>query len=134
MRNIRGTRHSLPTTRRLTIIAQDPAIRIGGKILRTEVEVPAEELSPGPCGYRVNVIDFDASSNTLYEQAVFRDLPDGRYEDPFNPAPGRKKRAKPPADQALLTDPKFHAQNVYAIVMRTLARFELALGRRCNWG
>jgi hypothetical protein len=30
-------------------------------------------------------------------------------------------------------DPAFHAQNSYAIVMRTLARFERALGRRVSW-
>lgn len=30
----------------------------------------------------------------------------------------------------ILTDPGFHVMNVYAIVMRTLARFEYALGRR----
>ena len=29
--------------------------------------------------------------------------------------------------------PAFHAQNVYALVMRTLARFEFALGRRVGW-
>jgi len=33
-----------------------------------------------------------------------------------------------------LNDPHFHAQNVYAIVMRILARFEFALGRRVSWG
>src|SRR5262249_51561495 len=27
-----------------------------------------------------------------------------------------------------------HAQNVYAVAMRTLAQFEFALGRRCPWG
>jgi hypothetical protein len=34
----------------------------------------------------------------------------------------------------MLGDPKFHAQNVYATVMRTLGRFETALGRRIPWG
>ena len=29
-------------TRKLTIIAQDPSIKVNGKILRTEVEIPAE--------------------------------------------------------------------------------------------
>jgi hypothetical protein len=38
------------------------------------------------------------------------------------------------SDSKLLSDPGFHAQNVYAIVMRTLARFEYALGRRVSWG
>ena len=30
--------------------------------------------------------------------------------------------------------PRFHAQNAYAIAMRTLAIFERALGRRVEWG
>ena len=29
---------------------------------------------------------------------------------------------------------QFHAQNVYAVVMRVLARFEFAMGRRLSWG
>src|SRR5262249_31962519 len=37
-------------------------------------------------------------------------------------------------NEVLLKDPQFHAQNVYAIIMRTLARFESALGRRVGWG
>ena len=40
-------------TRRLTIVAQDPAIRVGGAILTAQVEVPVEELAPGPWGHRV---------------------------------------------------------------------------------
>src|SRR6185369_4652655 len=34
----------------------------------------------------------------------------------------------------LLDDQRFHAQNAYALVMQTLARFEFALGRRVGWG
>ena len=37
------------------------------------------------------------------------------------------------SDRQLLNDPRFHAQNAYAIVMRILARFERALGRRVSW-
>jgi hypothetical protein len=37
-------------------------------------------------------------------------------------------------DAQMLADPTFHAQNAYAIVMRTLGRFEAALGRRVAWG
>jgi hypothetical protein len=36
-------------------------------------------------------------------------------------------------NKRLLRSPQFHAQNVYAIVMRTLAHFERALGRRVGW-
>ena len=58
-----GLRH----TRKLTIIAQDPGVRdANGQILTAEIEVPVEELEPGPRGYRVHVVDFDVSTNTLY--------------------------------------------------------------------
>lgn len=134
MRNVRGSRHSLPNTRTLTIIAQDPSVRIGRKILTSKIEIPAEDLLPGPRGYRVNVIDYDVTTNTLYQPAVFEPLPDGNYQDPFalpdRLTPARLKKY----EDSLLSDPRFHAQNVYAIVMRILARFEFALGRRVSWG
>lgn len=107
-----------PRTRRLTVLAQDPSIRHRGKILRTQVEVPAEELGPGPRGYRVHVIDYDVSTDTFYRPRE-TDLD----KDPFEDTP----------DEELLRDPTFHCQNVYALVMRTLARFEQALGRRVSW-
>ncbi|WP_248313315.1 hypothetical protein [Bosea sp. F3-2] len=70
------------------------------------------------------VVDYDVTANALYCPA---DLPsglEGEYRDPFQDAP----------DETLLSDPRFHAQNVYAIAMRILARFEFALGRRVQWG
>jgi hypothetical protein len=136
MRNVRGTRHSLPNTRTLTVVAQDPSIKFRGKVLTTELTVPAEDLLAGPCGYRVNVVDYDASTNTLYKPIIYRRSLDGKYEDPFalkqNPRASVKARTR--QHQRLLEDPRFHAQNVYAIAMRTLAQFEFALGRRCPWG
>ena len=110
-------------TRKLTIIAQDPSIRVNGKILRTEVEIPAEELQPGPWGYRVQTLDYDSSTGTLYKPREYPKLIDGINDDPYKGA----------SDAKLLSDPNFHAQNVYAIVMRILARFEFALGRRVSW-
>jgi len=111
-----------PRTRKMTIIAQDPSVRVKEgrrlRILTARVDVPAEELAPGPSGHRVQVIDYDSSNNTLYKPAK---LTDG---DPYETV----------TDAQLLSDPGFHAQNVYAIVMRTLARFEFALGRRVSWG
>ena len=117
-----------PRTRRLTIIAQDPSVRVDGRILTTEVEIPAEEIAPGPRGYRVKVIDYDTSSGVLYQPADYPPLQHGLYVDPF------KEDAAQPNNDALLNDPRFHQQNVYAIVMKTLARFEFALGRRISWG
>jgi hypothetical protein len=137
MRNTRGSRHSPVNTQKLTIIAQDPSIRNGGKIVLSEVDVPAEELLAGPRGYRVNVIDFDTATSTLYEPAVLKRAKDGQYEDPFAPptkADGTPRKRPKGYDKKLVSDPRFHAQNVYAIVMRTLAQFEFALGRRVPWG
>jgi hypothetical protein len=111
-------------TRKLTIIAQDPSVRTNGKILRTEVEIPAEELQPGPWGYRVHTVDFDSSTGTLYKPLKYPLLSADNGGDPFKKA----------TDARLLSDPNFHAQNAYAIVMRILARFEFALGRRVSWG
>lgn len=137
MRNTRGSRHSLANTQKLTIIAQDPSIKVGGKILVAAVDVPAEELLAGPRGYRVNVIDFDTESGTLYQPAVLKPAPNGQYVDPFalkTNADGTPAKRPRGYDRKLLSDPTFHAQNVYAIVMRTLAKFEFALGRRVPWG
>lgn len=124
MKNVLGTRHGLRTNRSLTIIAQDPSFQIDNKILRATIEVPAEELGPGPSGYRVSVIDYDATANVLYAPLELNSGLDENYPDPFADK----------SDQELLDSPGFHAQNAYAIVMRILARFELALGRRVAWG
>lgn len=111
-------------SRRVTIVAQDPSVQIGGRILRTQVEIPNEELLPGPRGYRVQVIDYDSSTQTLYQ--TVKDPPnraDGLPDDPLANL----------SDDELLASPDFHAMNTYAIVMRTLAQFEFALGRRVAW-
>lgn len=118
---------SRPRTRRLTVIAQDPSIRTGRKILTTEIEIPAEEFAPGPRGYRVRVVDYDTSTGTLYQPLQYEPLRDGVYLDPFQEVAAQEDNTE------LLHDPQFHQQNVYAIVMRTLARFEFALGRRVGW-
>ncbi|MEO1527522.1 MAG: hypothetical protein AAFX06_19000 [Planctomycetota bacterium] len=110
-------------TRPLTIVAQDPSVLDRyGKPLLTTVNVPAEELAPGPSGYRVRVVDYDASTGTLYEP-----LQEGENLGGFkDPHEGR-------AFDELLVDPRFHQQNVYAIAMRVLGQFETALGRRVSW-
>lgn len=126
----------LPHTRRLTIIAKDPGVRLDdGAMLFARIEVPAEELAPGPTGYRVKVVDFDATAGRLYRPLQRYQLPDGSLIDPFGADDGAEFGALDGAYQArLLADPNFHAQNAYAIVMRILARFEFALGRRVEWG
>ena len=89
--------HSLPNSRTLTVIAQDPAVKVGGRILITELTIPAEELLKGPCGYRVNVIDYDASTDTLYEPAVFERTVRRAHQGPAShSASARKSREGDP--------------------------------------
>jgi hypothetical protein len=104
--------------RRMPIVVQDPGVRGDDeRILTASVPVPWEDLECGPAGHRVHVVDYDATTNTMYEPVKVEagDVPD------------------PVDDAAILGDPAFHARNVYALVMRTLARFEFALGRRVPW-
>ena len=54
-------------TRRLTVFAQDPNVRVRGKVLTAGVEIPAEYLRPGPAGHRVHVIDYDSSTDRLID-------------------------------------------------------------------
>jgi hypothetical protein len=109
-----------PRERLVTIIARDPGLKINNRIVRAQIAIPDEKLAPGPVGYRVEVIDYDASNDTLY-LPVALPLTDS---DPFRTY----------TDKQLLTDPLFHRHNTYALVMQTLARFEYALGRRVGWG
>ena len=54
-------------TQQLTILAQDPAVRDKqGRLILATVDVPKEQLAVGPVGYRVKVVDFDATTNKLY--------------------------------------------------------------------
>lgn len=116
--------HVPSTTVEMTIVAQDPSV-VGpdGHILTARVRVPAVRLEPGPRSHRFHVIDYDASSDKLGPPAVLTDS-DGRYRDRF----------ENPSDETVLADSDFHAQHVYAVAARTLATFEVALGRRLSWG
>jgi hypothetical protein len=97
-----------------------------------EVRVPAEVLAKGPTGYRVKVIDYNATERRSYLD--LQDYQDSTEDlvDPFAPRPG-ETRADPAYQQRLISNPNFHAQNAYAVVMRTLGAFERALGRRVGW-
>src|SRR5438876_12194278 len=120
--------HSVPyyPTRKLTILALDPSVKHRGKILRTQIEIPNEPLEKGPTGHRVQVIDYDSTAGTMYRPVVVpADLnaAKGQPKDPFENV----------SDDRLLHDPAFHAFMTYGIIMKTLGRFEFALGRRANW-
>lgn len=104
-------------SRTVTIIAQDPSVRVRNRILTAQVALSCEPLAPGPRSHRAHVIDYDGTTRTLYAP---------------QPDPNTDQFAGAP-DRELLTNPHFHAQNVHAIVMRTLTRFEQALGRHVPW-
>lgn len=124
----------LPPTRKLTVIAKDPGLRTAnGTMVFARVDVPAELLAPGPTGYRIKVVDYNATERRAYDSRQRYQTKDRRkLLDPF--APRGSERIDSPSYQArLLADPNFHSQNCYAIAMRTLGLFERALGRRVSW-
>jgi hypothetical protein len=122
-------------SRHLTIIAQDPRVRSRGRIVTSRVALPAERLGDGPRGHRAYGVDFDATANTLYAPLRGRamgtpEAPRDSFDRLLKP---RGQMTAAAFNQRLLQDPRFHAQNVYAIVMRTLGHFERGLGRRVTW-
>jgi hypothetical protein len=124
--------------RSLTILGQDPNLRTAdGRVLTARIQIPNEALSAGPRGYRVQVVDYDASASRLYKPIDPATL--GTVADPRDPfaidaaQTGTSAAAAKRFNARLLDDPRFHAQNAYAIVMRTLMHFERALGRRVSW-
>jgi hypothetical protein len=119
-----GAAATLPAMRYMTVIAQDPGVRTRGRtgpILMAKIAVPAEPLIPGPIGYRVQVVDYDSTARRFHGA---HDLPECFEDEP---------PAWPAGDPRIVGDRRFHAQNTYALVMKTLARFEFALGRRVGW-
>src|SRR5437762_10479081 len=110
-------------TRTVTVFALDPSVKSGGKILRTQLEIPNEYLAAGPRGHRVFVVDYDSSTDHFRAPAPLPKPSDG--QPPQDPFASR-------SDRELLADPDFHAFMSFAIVMSTLARFEFALGRRLS--
>src|SRR5262245_56129851 len=92
---------NLQPTCRYSIVALNPSVRgADKKILTAEIEIPNEQLASGPRGYRVQVIDYDSSTQILYEPAPYRETDNLKI-----PLEIEKDRA-------------FHARNVYAVVMR----------------
>ncbi len=116
-------------TDQLTIVAQDPLIRDrGGEVLTARVRVPGDRFEDGPRTHRFHVVDYDGGAGTL--RPPTRLVAEGRrgVQTLVDQFPG--------GDPDLLESEAafgFHAQNVYAVAARTLARFERSLGRRLPW-
>lgn len=101
-----------PMRRPLRIYASDPmAMRVRGN--RAQVNVPTEPLKPGPCGERIEVLDYDGNTGRFYPP-VDLDDPNVLMQGGLQPSE---------------SDPRFHQQMVYAVVARTLEHFDIALGR-----
>jgi hypothetical protein len=81
------------------------------------IRVPYEALEKGPVGRKVAVIDYDASNRCYYEGAS------------LDTAAVLGQNGLAPSE----SDPWFHQQMVYAVVMDTIRRFEMALGREIKW-
>src|SRR5258705_2861208 len=109
-----------PTHRLLRGYAFDPSMTTKLETaLVSEImyKVPWEDLSPGPIGEYVEVVDYDPPSGCFY---VPVDLNDARVLAQNGLAPSEG-------------NPQFHQQMVYAVTMTTIDRFERALGRKAFW-
>jgi hypothetical protein len=109
-----------PTHRLLRGYAFDPgmATRLETALVSDiTYKVPWEELSLGPVGEYIEVVDYDPPSRCFYAPV---NLNDARVLAQNGLAPSEG-------------NPQFHQQMVYAVAMTTIDRFERALGRRAFW-
>lgn len=110
-----------PTIRPLQIFALDPSeSRLHGNMAK--VSVPYEPLDPGPIGriFEVDLRAFDAKGR------VVRAHPALDLEHPRLMLAGGMEPTQ--------SDPRFHAQMVYAVCSTLYRRFRQALGRTVAWG
>ena len=110
-----------PITRPLRIFALDPsASLLQGNVAC--VDVPYEPLLPGPIGkiFEVDSREFDSNGNVVQAHAAL-DL-----ESP--------KMMLAAGLEPTQSDPRFHAQMVYAVCSTLYRRFRVALGRSVAWG
>jgi len=118
-----------PPYRRLRIFSRDPGLRVRVEtavINESTVEIPWEAWpgaperdgpAPGPVGEYLEVVDYDPASQAWYRPIDLND-PYLLAQDGLAPSDG---------------NPQFHQQMVYAVAMRTIKNFEVALGRRALW-
>ena len=109
-------RENMPATRPLKIYAFDPT---QGRKLNNHMRanVPFEKVAPGPVGEYIAVIDYD-SANRKYYKPVDLDSPEVMIGGGLDSSE---------------SNPQFHQQMVYAVIMETISRFEFALGRKVKW-
>jgi hypothetical protein len=115
-----GPKVPRPPVRRLRVFAYDPSLQTDPLMFGINeaiVAVPWERIEPGPVGEYLEVIDVDPASQSCYAPV---DL---------NHPHILSERGLAPSE----ANPQFHQQMVYAVAMRTIDRFERALGRRALW-
>ncbi len=109
-----------PRYRKLQVFAFDPSVNLdieAAVINRLQLDVIWEDLELGPTGEYLEVVDVDPPSGQFYPP-VDLDDPYLLVQDGLPPSEG---------------SPQFHQQMVYAVAMKTIQNFEMALGRRVLW-
>ena len=110
-----------PVSRKLRIFTFDPSLTVQFELAgigEITISVPWEEqLTRGPVGEYLEVVDVDPASGAAY---VPVDL---------NQQSVLAQDGVPPSE----TSPLFHQQMVYAVAMTTIGHFERALGRVALW-
>lgn len=111
----------VPPHRSLKVYAFDPLVAtrletvdINQAIVKIRWE---DSLRPGPIGEYFEVVDIDPPADAAYAP-VDLNHPSILAQQGLVPSEG---------------NPQFHQQMVYAVAMRTVERFEAALGRRAQW-
>jgi hypothetical protein len=99
-----------PDKRPLKIYASDP-MAPGNRI---SVDIRNEDVSPGPVGEKIEVVDYDSEHDCYYAPLDLND-PSILMQGGLEPNE---------------SDPRFHQQMVYAVAMKTIENFERALGRQ----
>jgi subtilisin family serine protease len=110
-----------PPFRRLRIYAYDPGQQTDPTMFDVSVATVTvsweRDLKPGPVGEYLEVVDVDPASNACYAP-VNLNHPNILHESGLAPSE---------------SNPQFHQQMAYAVTMRTIDRFERALGRKALW-
>jgi hypothetical protein len=109
-----------PAFRKLRAYAFDPSLSLEidtAEINSLTYKVKWENLEPGPSGEYVEVIDFDPTIKKFFAPVNLNN-PYILAQDGLDPSE---------------SNPQFHQQMVYAVVMTTIKNFEKALGRRILW-
>jgi subtilisin family serine protease len=110
-----------PPYRRLRIYAYDPGQQTDPTLFDVSVATVTTlwepDLKPGPVGEYLEVVDVDPASKACYAPVDLND-PKLLAESGLTPSE---------------SNPQFHQQMAYAVAMRTIERFERALGRKALW-